>query len=195
MRVVRLTGSLLTPAVADIFINRKTGAVHHNLSHGAKSKGCWKWFAGISHEHFSLDTQPYELADDNYVLLPVKTKGMTLKDAKGNICYNIGIDSDPSHTSNILVLWSPADRSYTGIKTALRGACEVIGTGRNIVNRTRGESTPAPVVEIYGDAVLTWSGVRSDGALVEQSIEYSHGGKNWTFGDINVLEGDEHDTL
>jgi len=188
MRITRLTGSLISPAVADIFINRKTEVVHHNLSHGTKSTGCWKWFAGLSHEHFDLANEPYTLDGDSYVLLPVKKNGLILKDAKGNVCYNIGIDSDPSHVNNILVLWTPAERAYSDVVVDVSGSCEIVGHGKNIANRTNRESSPAPVVEIYGDADLYWTGKRADGVVVCQHVKYNLGTKQWTFSDVTASE-------
>lgn len=182
MEIKRLHNGIVTPASLDAFLNNNNGATHMNLTHGAKGVGGWKWFAGV--DKSTVTDESALLTKNDYVLIPVYKAGKHIKDKAGNLCYNISRNSDPVHTSDLLVLWTPASKSYTDVKCTVLGGCEIIGSGKYPIGRGGRRSLPAPVVEIYADATLRWVGTNPEGVVSQQLISYDYGRREWTTGDV-----------
>ena len=189
MKIMRLIDSIIDVAVADRYDDPKSKNRHYNLSHGSKGASTWRWYAGLDPRCFPNDSNCVVLDNDNYNLKPVYSKNKLLKDAKGNICYNIVTDSNPEHKHDILLLWSIPVRNCTDVEFSIDGDVDIVGTGYS--GKSRGEKstvTPAPVLEITGDCVLKWSGTTKQGKSVKQTVSYRYYESHWTIG---VLEFNE----
>jgi len=173
-----------------MYEDKTTGKRYYNLTHGTKGPGTWRWYAGTDPVKFPSDTPELVLSDSNYLLLPVYKNGNIVKDMRDNICYNIGVDNDPSHSGDILLLWSIPGRTYIDVEFSISGSAELLGKGS--VGRSRGDASitwPSPVVEIYGDCELVWVGKTKDNKDVTQIVKYTYASKEWDIGVIAVAEG------
>jgi len=189
MKILRLVNSIITTATANKYIDPKSGKQYFNLTHGVKGPATWKWYAGVSPKYFPEEVDSIIFDNDNYGLIPVYRNNKLLADTKGNLCYNIITDNDPSNESDILLLWTIPTRTYKDIKYNISGSVDLLGEGSH--GRSRGPnsvSTPAPVLEIYGDCQLRWSGLSSEDGEIEQIISYDYASSKWAIGAITTVE-------
>jgi len=92
------------------------------------------------------------------------------KDIKGNGYYVISKDSDDIHKLDVLLFWT-IDPSLIDVDYGTKGFGKILGHGcvsekENIV--------PSPVIEIYGDCKIYYSGITIDGVKVKVTYEYKH---------------------
>lgn len=186
MKIKRLTDAGASPAIADVYIDPDTKKKHFNLVHGIKGADLWKWYAGIDPNYIDTNTDKLVLDQDNYCLTPVMRGGKHMMDKKNNKCYNIATDNNPSHCTDVLLLWNIPSRSYRNISYSISGDVSLIGEGYNGKSTSdRVITAPAPVLEIFGDCEISWSGINNSGAMVKQQIKYHYHTEQW---DINPVE-------
>jgi len=191
MKILRLSNSVISAAIADKYIDSKTNHEHFNINHGARGPDTWRWFACLHDMYFKSKEPQIVLDNDNYELDPVSRNGEPLTDTKGNQCYNIVIDNDPAHKNDILLLWTIPGRGYDNVEYDVSGSVEVIGAGSLGKSRIEGTTSyPAPVLLISGDCTLKWEGINSDGMKVTQVVNYEYWNTTWN---IEPIESEDHD--
>jgi len=188
MKILRLTDSVVTNAEADIYVDPLTKHKYFNLAHGTKGPATWKWYAGVDPSYFDKEGVTLVFDRDSYNLAPIYKAGKPVSDKKGNLCYNVIIDNDPSHRKDVVLLWSIPARTYTNVEYSISGSAQEIGLG--VFGKSRGINSiiiPAPVVEIFGNCTLTWSAMNSDNVTIMQSITYNHYDTSWDIGSLETL--------
>lgn len=164
MRILTLTSEGIKPAVATVFKDKDKS--HYNIKHGSRGKDTHVLSYGLDKTFFDpvkLDQSTYELKDDNYILIPIKKDGIQVKDRNGNCLYSISIDNVRNHKKDAILILEIPNNNYTEVNFTTTGNVSVLGQG--IIGKTRSDklySSPAPILEIYGDCVLTWTGKNGD---------------------------------
>ena len=191
MKIRRLYNTVMldSQVKADIYIDPRTGTTHYNLKHGSRGNNTWQWYAGISPVHIDISGDDVTLTGDNYKLEPVYKRGRKLKDSAGNQCYNLVTDNDPSHTSDVLLLWMMPCWGKNNVSYSMTGCVEEIGKGFG--GKYRGDAdrrAHAPVLEIYGDCELRWEGTDSNGHKYQQIITYSAMNETFNIGTMERID-------
>ena len=88
-------------------------------------------------------------------------------------------------------LLGSSNRLYTNVNYTLQGEVRLLaeasyGKERDGINY----SSPIPVLEIFGDCELTWTGTDINNHQVGQVIKYNYALKQW---DIKSTPGEKHD--
>jgi hypothetical protein len=192
MKILRLSNSIVRPAIADRYIDPASGVIHFNLRHGSKGKGSWLWYAGLSSTHFNSKEDSISLDDDNYGLVEVYSKGILLKDKRDNICYNVIIDNDPSHANDILLLWTITGTGYSDVSYEYSGCADLVGMGiSSRLLRPEDGKVDAPILNIYGDCSMRWNATNSSGTKISQDINYVFCDNEWNIGPIKTEDSDD----
>jgi len=134
------------------------------------------------------------LDDNKYTLTPYRSGGDICTDVLGNTNYSITLDYNTLHQRDLLVLWDIPNKNYIKVDYKVEGDSSKIGSGKN--GRDRGDIvyvSPAPVIEIFGDAVLSWTGVTSDGTSHSQTSSYDYANGTWDIGRIKTTKKGSND--
>lgn len=181
MRIIKLTGINSSPAIATVHRNHKSDNMYFNIKHGSQGENLWVYSCELNKSHFAPSALADELKldNDNYVIIPVKKNGSVVKDKKDNTLYMITIDHNQNHKQDMLIFWEIPNVNYTEVTYKITGMANDIGHGWS--GKERGEicfKSPAPVIEIYGNATLEWSGLDRDGNNIKQTITVINGAIN-----------------
>jgi len=180
MKILRLSNSVISCAIADKYVDSNSGKVHFNINHGSRGTNTWRWYACLHDLYFKSEESHITLDGDAYELDPVMRNGSPLVDSKDNQCYNVVMDNDPCHKNDILLLWTIPGRGYDNVEYSVTGNIELIGEGSSGKSRLEGAASyPSPILLISGDCKLHWSGVNSNGDKVSQNISYDYWNTNW----------------
>lgn len=189
MKIVRLTLYGVAPVVASTFVNKHNNNLYFNVQHGIKdtsnqaaTASTWKYACELKTADFKpiADTDTCLLAGDTYTFEPVRSNGKPVKDAKGNIIYIIGINNAATDKNDIILFWEIPNKYYRDIQYTYVGECSLVGFGINGKERDGHMYTsPAPVIEILGDVVLTWSAKTDNNTHITQTITYDHKNGTW----------------
>lgn len=190
MKILKLSHIDIGTAKAVPTNDIKNGKIYFNLTHGTVGKQLWMWLASLDYKFFKPEehTGTLELVGDDYVIRPIYKHGKMLKDKKGNVHYSISKDQMTNHTNDVLLLWEIPNYGCANISYTTNGMVSVLGEGST--GRERGKDTlsaPAPILEIYGDATLTWTGSNTNKSYT-QTIKYDIHKKSW---DIKPVETKE----
>lgn len=177
MRILKLTGVDIRPAVAMVYKNKVSNALYFNIQHGSFGKNFWIYTCGLNKIFFTpKDEQDrITLSDDNYILKPIKRNKEKIKDGKENILYNISIDSMENHKKDCIIFWEVPNKNYTNVTYTISGNAAMIAEG--ITGKERNDtiySSPAPIIEAYGNCKLEWSGLNNNGERVSQTINFDY---------------------
>ena len=192
MKIMKLANNKVDYATATTYTN-KEGVHYFNLYLGTPGVNTWLWKCYLDKKYFVPDTSTstMTLDKDNYNILPIKyrKKGVSkyIKDSKGNISYNIVLDTEVSHVNDVLVLWELSNKKMSDVTYDITGDALIIGkasTGRD--RGTGGDIIPALAIEITGDCKLEWSGMYNK-EEVRQVIEYVYTDKNWKINPMQVV--------
>ena len=179
MKFLKLSDHKLDKLVANVYKNDKNGNLYYIVRHGDLN------VKNISAQYtLSIDSKlakPKEesdifvLEDETLTIKPIYVRGSLVKNKRNEQLYTITAERSGMPDKDMFVFWYiPANRCKHGDVTyTLQGNVNLIAEARYA--KDRGEvifSTPAPVLEIYGNCVLTWSGVDLDGKKHGQSITY-----------------------
>lgn len=178
MRVLKLTAVTSSPAIATVYNNRRNKELYFNIKHGSQGTELWAYSCELSKDFFAPETPSAELKldQDNYVLIPVKKNGDLVKDKKGNALYMLTVDHNHNHRRDLLLFWEIPNVNYTDVGYSISGMANEIGKGWS--GKDRGEyifKSPAPVLEVYGDAVLEWHAQNKAGDTFKQTINIVNG--------------------
>lgn len=188
MRILKLCNVNVTNAVATAIPN-KNNRLYFNIMIGSRGLD-WKLYTMyLSSRHFQAtkNGEELELKGNNYMINPVKVNNEIQKDQNGNILYCIYPNDAYSYKKDIVLLWEIPNRSYLNVKYEIKGDVELLaeasyGKERLGVNY----KSPIPVLEIFGDCELTWTGVDREGKQVGQIVKYNYVIDQW---DIKSIEG------
>jgi len=193
MRILKLVDYKFIPVEPVVYTNKRNDSKYYNLIHGTKGVSTWKWSCSLDINYFTVNDQPFTMDGDDYVLIPIRGVGGSIKkDIKGNAYYMLSKDNTYTHRKDILLLWEIPNKNYSDVKYTIVGDSEVLGSGCN--GRIRGEKrylSPAPIIEIFGDTTLTWSGVDTSGRTHSQTITYTRASDNWDINKINIQGVDD----
>lgn len=186
MKIIKLNAASIDKVRAHVNKKRGTGEKYLSIKHG--SSGFWIYYIMLSKNFFTLENEedPLELKGDDYVLKPIKKNGNVIKDSKGNIVYCLEKDYMENHKKDNLVFWEIPNKYYTNVKHEISGMAKEIAVG--IVGKERDGvafSSPAPIIEVLGDCVLSWTGKNEHGDTIQQYIKYDYMSNTW---DIGVVE-------
>lgn len=178
MRILKLTAVSCSPAIATVYSNRKNKELYFNVKHGSQGSDLWAYSCELNKDYFKPDSASAELKmdADNYVIIPVKKNGQLVTDKKDNTLYMVTIDHNQNHKHDLLLFWEIPNVNYTKVEYKLSGMVNCIGTGWS--GKERGNicfKSPAPVLEVYGNAVLEWSAIDQDGNSLKQTISIVNG--------------------
>lgn len=178
MRVQTLTAVTSSAAIATVYNNRRNKALYFNIKHGSQGTELWAYSCELSKDYFipELPSDELKLDQDNYVLIPVKKNGSVVKDKKGNALYMLTVDHNHNHRRDLLLFWEIPNVNYIDVTYSISGMANEIGKGWS--GKDRGEyvfKSPAPVLEVYGDAMLEWSAKNKNGDTFKQTISIING--------------------
>lgn len=166
MRVVKLSDHKIENAVATVFENSKNKKLYFNIEHGnnAVKKVSSVYRISISTDFLipEKSTDKVELKEDSFCLTPLKIKGENLKTRKGHQVYILKQTIGNMSDTDLLVFWNITNKKFLEgeISYKIEGDVRLIGEGTFAIER--GDTiycTPAPVLEIYGNCVLSWKGI------------------------------------
>lgn len=135
-----------------------------------KDKRCWEYrlfmVREFPHKPITLDDR-LKLTG-NYELVSVKN----LKDSMGNYMYKLKEVEINPNDKDLLLFWI-LPLGYTDIKTNFVGSFNIIGKGNRRKDR-EGKTFKSPcfIIELTGDAVLSWEGVDKNNIPIRQTIKY-----------------------
>lgn len=164
----------------------------YNIKHGGQGENLFMYTIGLNKKLFSPEamSDTIELDDNTYILLPVYVDKKHKQDSKGNYLYFISIDHMDNHKEDYIILWEIPNKLYTEVTYTINGDASELGSG--ISGRSRGSTnytSPSPVLEIYGECELCWTGVNANGIKHKQIISFKNG--DWNIGAIKTIEEEE----
>lgn len=189
MRILNLTTFGISTATARSTWNKKNLRYYYNITLGFRGYEYKIYTIYLSHRHFKSEKnmEVLELTDNNYVLQPIKENGKIQKDNHGNPMYCIYCSDINNYKRDIVLIWEIPNKLYTDIMY------EIKGDVRQLAEATYGQEregkiykSPIPVLEIFGDCELTWSGIDNHSLKVGQVIKYNYVLDQW---DMKPLPG------
>lgn len=193
MKIIKLTASKISTVKGTVIVNKKNTSKYFNIRHGSASDGLHFYSIYMDSRYFKpVDNEAtIDLPDDKYILKPVFKDKAHIKDSKGNYSYCLSIDDVEDHKKDFIVLWEIPNKFYKGVEYTIDGDVEKIGEGSS--GRVRNGtvySSPAPVLEVFGIATLTWSGTKTkDGIKYSQTITFKD--SKFQIGQIIKAENNE----
>lgn len=189
MKIIKLNAANIDNVKAHVSKKAGTGEEYLSIKHG--SSGFWVYYIMLSKNFFNSDKtcDALEMKGDDFVLKPLKKKGVVIKDNKGNIVYCLEKDYMENHKKDNLVFWEIPNKYYTEVKHKIEGTAKEIAGG--IVGKERNGvsySSPAPIIEVLGDCKLSWNGKNEDGKEVSQTISYDYMKNDWDIGKIKIKD-------
>lgn len=193
MKMLKLTSLCVMPVFANIYIGKKNQVKYFNIMHGSRDFAVWS--CGMNKRLFNPDHYPdvtkLELSDNNYTLVPVETA----KNPENKQFYAVYSDNVESHTSDIILFWEIPNKRYTDIEYSFTGSCRELGKGETGMSRDGiVYKSPAPVLEIYGDVTLTWTGKDMQGRSLSQTVTYEYATASWKIPPMDVADTNEGKT-
>jgi len=191
MRILKLTGNIISPAIAAATKFKNSDKMYYTLHIGSIGKDLWCYKIGLDFRHFKPkdSTDILTLSGSNHFIKPIFKNNEIIKDAMGNDMYVITIDHMDNHKNDILLLWEiPNKYNYTNIQYKLEGFVSELAIGyTGKVRSSLISKTPAPVLEITGDCSFSWS-AEDDKSTYEQHIKYSYAEKEWEINPIEIKD-------
>ena len=190
MKIVKLTWLSVESAKAQVYTSKKNGSMYFNIKHGSSGKQFGYWLARVS----PRVSKPNEISEelildkDNYVLRPTHRDDNVLTDKLGNVIYTIDIDYSTIHNRDLIVLWEIPNKNYTKVEYFVEGDVNIIGKATS--GKDRGDKvykSPAPVLEVYGDCVLSWLADNTEGVRIKQKVFYDYANGSWDITPINKV--------
>lgn len=187
MRICKITNNEVKSVVART-VKSKDDKLYYNISFG--SKGCkknnklWELYMLLDVKYFKPETiqDTMVLDQDNYSLRPFKNKdGEVIKDKMNNDLYVLTQDDASFNKRDVLLFWEIPNFNESKVNYKIEGNHTVIGEGR--LGRERGKmtySSPAVVVELIGDCILSW-----ESENYNQKIVFDYKKNNFEIGIIN----------
>lgn len=157
MKILRLTtDGLLEPLTAQPI--EKNDTIYYNIFHGSKT--CWEFRCAVDSRIATPKiNKDLILKEDHFIFRYLKDKDdKEILDQVGNKYIVISKNSDPSHKLDTLLFWD-IEHPVTNIEFTINGFANEIGRG---YNGTETIKSPAPVLEIYGDCELSYTGQIND---------------------------------
>jgi len=191
LKVIKLTGILIEPAVASATKFKNSDKVYYTLYNGSIGKDLWCYKIGLDYRYFKPenDSDVLKLTDNNYFLRPVYKDNEIVKDRLGNPMYALTIDHMDNHKNDVLLLWEIPNRyNYSNIKYKIDGIATELAIG--YTGKVRSEviyKTPSPIIEITGDVILSWT-AEDDEHIYSQTIKYSYADSNWDISPTTIKD-------
>ena len=188
MRIAILEDHKLTDAIAGVYKSNKTGKRYFCVKIGDRNTKEHSMIYTMSiNSKLALpekDDDIYLLDKKTYGILPMRRNNTLVQNKRGEQLYSIIEEKDIRMESNYILFWKiPAIRCTPGsINYKLNGDIELLGTGQ--CARDRGDTTfinPIPVLELYGNAELTWEAINIDGKKQGQTIKFDIVADKFTF--------------
>jgi hypothetical protein len=188
MKMLKLTGLRVMPVYASVYIGKRTQVRYFNIMHGSRDFSVWSCGMNkrlFNPDNYGRDVDKIELTDNNYTLVPVETA----KNPNNTQFYAVYSDGVESHTTDIILFWEIPNKRYTEVTYSISGSCRELGSGVTGMTRDGIEyRSPAPVLEIYGDVTLSWSGKDMIGQSLSQTISYDYATASWKIPPMEVTE-------
>lgn len=172
----------VSPVVANVFKNKKTGGMYYNLRIGTPGEKTWEYNLLFDKRYYS----PVEVTDrltldnNNYIIKPIKEKSSqgrfeAKKDKRGNVFYVVTEDQSSFHKKDLILLWELPNRNFTEIKYDVKGSHNIIAEAKAGKERDSEVFTsPILLIELLGDCILHWVGTQDSGAMLEQEIKFTY---------------------
>ena len=193
MRILSLNNLGVSNAIAKSMTNNNNNKMYYNISLGFGSNDYKMYTIYLSSKHFPVveEVEELELHDNNYILQPIKIDNKVQKDKNGNINYCIYKGDVNNYKNDIILIWEIPNRRYVNVTYKMDGDVRLLaeatyGQERDGINYL----SPIPILEIFGDCEITWSGTDKNNNTVGQVIKYNYALKQW---DIKSLSGDKND--
>jgi hypothetical protein len=191
MRILNLNTFGVSNAIAKAMFNKKNAKLYFNIILGFRGYEYKMYTLYLSQRHFKAkkSMEELELKDNNYILQPIKINGELQKDTHNNPIYCIYCNDVNNYKKDIILIWEIPNKLYTNVKYEIKGDVTKLaeasyGQERDGVNYI----SPIPVLEIFGDCELTWSGIDKHSVKVGQIIKYNYVLDQW---DIKSLSAGE----
>lgn len=172
----------LEPVVAKKYVSSIPGAKPmHTVDIGSSGKDLWKYFMKLGRSVLKGKENLSEitLTGNNYNIKPIKDKeGNTIKDKKGNIRYRIEEDNGDSFKNDMILFIELPNKNYTDVTYSIDGSASIIAEA--YVGKEREEvvyKSPALVLEITGDFILSYQGIDQHGRPVNGKFDYNYNDK------------------
>ena len=157
MKIKKLTSDGLLEPLTAIPVERNE-KLYYNVFHGDPK--CWEFRCSVDSRIATVKLNKPLLFDaDHYVIKEIKDKdGKNILDQIGNSYFVISKNKCLTHKTDLLLFW---DISHTlkEVTYTIGGFAKEIGKG---YTGYKDNHIPAPVIEVYGDCKLSYSGIDED---------------------------------
>jgi len=195
MKIVRLGSASVSPVVAEAYkVKNKNNkeSFSYNVRHGTAGPKLGFWSVMLDFKLGKPENKESTLLLDqnNYVLRPFAPGGVNGTDVLGNKNYIISTDNNSIFKDDLLVLWDIHHKNYIKVEYEISGDISEIGKAYN--GRDRGDivyKSPAPILEVFGDCTLAWTGTNQNGDVFSQTFEYTYQDQKWNIGQIVKNQG------
>ena len=191
MKVLKLTGNLIETAKATATKFKNSDKFYFTLHHGSIGTDLWCYKLGLDYRYFkpNSSSDSLKLSNNEYFIKPVYRDSKIVKDKFGNPMYTLTVDYMDNHKNDVLLLWEiPNKYNYTNIEYKIDGLATEIAKG--YTGKVRAEvigKTPAPILEITGDVILSFT-AENDDYYFSQTIKYDYAKNSWDIKPINLKE-------
>lgn len=188
MKLIKISGIDVKNVIATTHVNKK-GEMFYNIILGSKdsTQKFYTLYIGTKFKRPTSSEDKYELIGDDFCISSIKTKkGDNLKDLNGNQIYCIYRDENTMYKSDVLLLLEIPNKMYTDVSYKLEGDIEELAKA-SVGKERMGVvySSPALMLEIFGDCKITWQGLDRNKNQVGKQILYSYDKGTW---DITNLD-------
>lgn len=205
MKILRLRNNKVAPCVAYCSAQYKSGVNKDKLSfmiqHGNYGEHSW-----CLRTYLHRDTFPPTKSGDTLVLdknnytfkvqrRAIKDKNNKTieseftKDNRGNYIYMVDKDEISLYNNNIILFWDIPITTCDDVEYQLEGNVRTLADGEYAKEYLDSVLVvPAPILEIYGDCKLSWSGLDSVRNIkYKQSITYNYNRDEWDSTNIEKI--------
>lgn len=184
---LNLTG-LHTPVAKVIRWNNK---LYFNYIFGLKRPGFAQYTLAFDAKEFKPkdEEDKLELNGSDYIILPIKRNNVSVSDRHGNVVYCAYRDRIKAHMRDIVLFWEIPNYNYTNIEYTISGdAWKMAEASSGVVRPSGITKIFMPVINIYGNTVLTWTALNSENKVVTQEVKYDITTDDWDVGNIITEE-------
>lgn len=189
MRIEELSTGGVKPAIAVVRRNINNKTLSFNIMHGSFGTGLGFWSARLN-GRFGRPTSESDmitLDKNTYDLYAVRNgSNQVMKDVLDNTLYGVTDNRVQGDSRGVIILWRIPNVNYSEVSYSLVGMCSELGSGWN--GKDRGDviyKSPAPVVEVFGDCILSWEAKTSSGETVKHVSTYDSNKETWDIRYVN----------
>lgn len=183
MKLKKLGIDGLRPVIPVVY--EKNNNIYFNVTHGTKGYGLWMIKMSVDSRFYKPDNKnvKLELIGDDFNIKTIRVASkednqtlVPLKDSKDNYIFTITKDQASIHKHDLVLFWDVPNFKYHDFDYKLYGYVSQLALGFNGKDRQEMVyKSPAPVLEITGNATLLWSAKDNNNETIGQIINIKPG--------------------